>query len=168
GPPWRSGCGPGGGWNVSRTLVTGATGFIGCRLCELWHGEGRAVQATGLVRNDVERARAAALAAAGVPFTGGDLAGPPADDSLWRGVETVVHLAAAQHEANVDAGYFIRTNVDATRALLEASERHGVRRFFYASSIGVYGANNAPGLDEDTPLAPDNDYGRSKAAAERE
>ena len=153
---------------MSRTLVTGATGFIGCRLCELWHGEGRAVQATGLVRNDIERERAAALTAAGVPFAGGELAGPPADEGLWRDVDTVVHLAAAQHEANVDAEYFIRTNVDATRALLEASERHGVRRFFYASSIGVYGANDSPGIDESTPLAPDNDYGRSKAAAEEE
>jgi nucleoside-diphosphate-sugar epimerase len=62
--------------------------------------------------------------------------------------------------------HFVRVNVDATGALLRTSEQQGVRRLFYASSIGVYGEHGDV-IDEDTPLAPDNAYGRSKAAAER-
>lgn len=149
---------------MSRTLVTGATGFIGCRLCEFLREAGRPVRAVGLVRNEVEKERAAGLEHAGIPFASGKLA---LDEETLQDVDTVIHLAAAQHEANVDAGYFMRVNVEATRSLLELCESSGVERFFYASSIGVYGDNGRPGISELTPLDPDNDYGRSKAAAER-
>lgn len=150
---------------MSRTLITGATGFIGCRLAELWHAQGREVLGLGLVRNEVEAERADALRSAGVPLLELDVtAGPELADD-WHDVDTVIHLAAAQHEANAGEEYFVRTNVEATRELLAVSERHGVKRLFYASSIGVYGAQSGV-IDEDTPLAPDNAYGRSKAAAE--
>lgn len=149
---------------MSRTLITGATGFIGCRIAELWHAEGRDVLAAGLVRNETEAERADALRRAGVPLVEADLAAGDIAEALHE-VETVIHLAAAQHEANVGEEHFVRVNVAATDALLRASERQGVRRFFYASSIGVYGAHEGV-IDEDTPLAPDNPYGRSKAAAE--
>jgi nucleoside-diphosphate-sugar epimerase len=151
---------------MSRTLITGATGFIGCRMAELLHRDGRDVAGVGLVRNDVEAERADALRRAGVPLIEADLSSPGELGQACQGVETVIHLAAAQHEANVDAAYFLRINVEGTRELLHTSERHGVKRVFYASSIGVYGRGDGV-LDEDTPVAPDNAYGRSKVEAER-
>lgn len=151
---------------MPRTLITGATGFIGCRLAELWHAQGRPVLATGLVRGGIEEQRAAGLRQAGVPLLEGDLAEAGTLEQALDDVDTVIHLAAAQHEANVGEDYFVKVNVEATRGLLERCEARGIRRFFYASSIGVYGVNDEPGLDEHTKLAPDNAYGRSKAAAE--
>ncbi|MEX2126172.1 MAG: NAD(P)-dependent oxidoreductase [Woeseia sp.] len=151
---------------MPRTLITGATGFIGCRLAELWYSQGRAVQAVGRVRNAVEEKRAAGLRQAGVPLLIGDLASDQFIVQALDGADTVIHLAAAQHEANVDEDYFVTINVDATRRLLKSSEEHGIARFFYASSIGVYGVNDDPAIDEGTVLAPDNPYGRSKVAAE--
>lgn len=151
---------------MPRTLITGATGFIGCRLAELWHAAGREVSATGLTRSGVEEQRAAALREAGIPFLPGDLAEGALPDRALEDVDAVVHLAAAQHEANVDESHFVKVNVDATRGLLARCEEHGVERFFHASSIGVYGVHDEPGIDEGTELAPDNPYGRSKAAAE--
>lgn len=151
---------------MPRTLITGATGFIGCRLAELWHGKGRDVTATGMVRNEIEEERAAGLRAAGVPLLVADLSSPEKMDEACEGVDTIVHLAAAQHEANVSDDYFMRVNVEATRELVKRAAQRGVERFFYASSIGVYGIADDSRIDEDTPLAPDNAYGQSKAAAE--
>lgn len=151
---------------MPRTLITGATGFIGCRLAELWHGKGRDVTATGMVRNEIEEERAAGLRAAGVPLLVADLSSPEKMDEACEGVDTIVHLAAAQHEANVSDDYFMRVNVEATRELVKRAAQQGVERFFYASSIGVYGIADDSRIDEDTPLAPDNAYGQSKAAAE--
>jgi nucleoside-diphosphate-sugar epimerase len=152
---------------MPRTLITGATGFIGCRLAELWHAAGKEVLATGLVRSETEEKRAAGLRKAGVSMLLADLADGRKLDEACENVDTVVHLAAAQHEANVDDEYFVKVNVDATRELLSRGAERGVRRIFYASSIGVYGINDEATIDEDAVLAPDNAYGRSKAAAEK-
>ncbi len=151
---------------MSRTLITGATGFIGCRLSELWLARGDELKATGMVRSALEEERADALRKAGVPLLVTDLSAAGQMEEACRGIDTVVHLAAAQHEANVSDDYFTRVNVDATRELVRCAAQQGVRRFFYASSIGVYGITDGSMLNEDTPPTPDNAYGRSKAAAE--
>jgi nucleoside-diphosphate-sugar epimerase len=152
---------------MSRTLVTGATGFIGWRLAERWHAAGRDVIATGLAVDKIERKRANGLRQAGVPLILGDLTERSFREAVLDGVDTVIHLAAAQHQANVGKRFFFNINVGVTRDLLKESIERGVKRFFFASSIGVYGVNARPGIDEDTPLAPDNAYGRSKLEAER-
>lgn len=67
-----------------------------------------------------------------------------------------------------DAAY-LRINVEATAALLQAAQACSVRRFAYISSIKVLGESSAPGqaLAENFPPAPLDAYGRSKLAAER-
>src|SRR5262249_983986 len=84
-----------------------------------------------------------------------------------EGCDLVIHLAAAQHEANVPESYFREVNVDGTRRLLEASRGAGVKRFVYGSTIGVYGEASSDTLDENTPPHPMTMYGRSKLEAER-
>jgi len=83
-----------------------------------------------------------------------------------RGSDAVIHLAAAQHAVNVDDDYFRAVNVEATRILVEACVRQKVPRLLYGSTIGVYGSAKGAAITEDTPLAPDNPYSRSKAEAE--
>jgi nucleoside-diphosphate-sugar epimerase len=151
---------------MTGTLITGATGFIGCRLAELRQSTGLDVRAAGLIRNDIERKRAESLRKAGVDLLTEPLESDAELDAALDGVDTVIHLAAAQHEANVPEEYFHRVNVDATRQLLERCELKGVSKFFYASSIGVYGTANGKEIDERTKPHPDNHYGRSKLAAE--
>jgi dihydroflavonol-4-reductase len=50
---------------------------------------------------------------------------------------------------------------------LDLASRAGVRRFVHGSTIGVYGSAADGSLNEDSPLAPDNPYGRTKMAAEK-
>ncbi len=82
-----------------------------------------------------------------------------------EGVDVVAHLASKH--VDHDGSGFERINVDGTRALCRAAAAAGVSRVIYLSSVGVYGHGAHSGAGEDTSLAPDTPFSRSKAAAER-
>ena len=149
-----------------RVLITGASGFIGCQLAQLALRLDHKVSAVSAVNNEVERARCRRLTDAGVPVALAALDNPGALEPLLVGQQAVIHLAAAQHEAGAPEAHFRHVNVDGTRTLLELAVRAGVARFVHGSTIGVYGAQQHSLLDENSPLAPDNPYGRTKAEAE--
>ncbi len=118
------------------------------------------------MNSDAERARCKELAQAGIGIEQGPLQDADYARRIARDAQVVIHLAAAQHEANVPDDYFFDVNVNGTRTLLDASKRAGVERFVYGSTIGVYGESGGETLDENTPPRPMNVYGRSKLAAE--
>jgi len=149
-----------------KILITGGTGFIGSRLALLARGQGHDIVVSGQLNTDAERARAAELNQAGVPIQQGSLQDAGFARGVAAGCEVVIHLAAAQHEANVADDYFFDVNVLGTQTLLEASHSAGVRRFVYGSTIGVYGNSDGRTLDENSPPRPVNVYGRSKLRAE--
>ncbi len=151
---------------LPRLYITGASGFIGCQLAQYARQRGYAVTAASAVRNDAERQRVAWLERAGIAVEAVSLEDRAALLASLRGQQVVIHLAAAQHEAHAPESYFHRVNVEGTRRLLEAASNAGVRRFVHGSTIGVYGAARDAELDESSPLAPDNPYGRTKADAE--
>ena len=149
-----------------KILITGGTGFIGSRLALGARGLGHDIVVAGQLNSDAERARAQELATAGIDLNQGPLQDAAYARRVADGCEVVIHLAAAQHEANVAENYFFDVNVNGTQTLLDASKAAGVRRFVYGSTIGVYGDSNGQVLDENTPPQPVNAYGRSKLRAE--
>jgi len=151
---------------VSRLLITGATGFIGCELAQLAQRSGHEVTAVSAINNEVERARSQRLAEAGMQVVVAALEDRAKLALALQGQDVVIHLAAAQHEAEASESHFRRVNVDGTRQLLGLAVAARVQRFVYGSTIGVYGAAASGVLDEQSPLAPDNLYGRTKAEAE--
>lgn len=112
-----------------KLLVTGATGFIGSRLALRAHQLGIDVVATGRAELQVEAERLQELRAAGIRVEVGVLQDLELVDRLLSGRDTVIHLAAAQHEAEMPESYFRTVNVDAARTLLAACRDHNVRRF---------------------------------------
>ena len=150
-----------------KLLVTGGTGFIGSQLAREARAHGHDVVVTGLLNNAEEQQRADRLEAAGIRVTDGSLRVPSFVQQLVRDRDAVIHLAAAQHAVNVSDDYFYEVNVEATRLLLEACVRAKVDRFLYGSTIGVYGSAKGAAITEETALAPDNVYSRSKVEAER-
>ncbi|MBX5462629.1 MAG: NAD-dependent epimerase/dehydratase family protein [Steroidobacteraceae bacterium] len=148
-------------------LITGGSGFIGSRLALFAASAGFPVTALAPVRNPIEEFRTRELSRAGIPIVEATLADEEHVRGALRGQHTVIHLAAAQHEVGLPESYFHEVNVEGTRRLLMLALDAGVRRFVYGSSIGVYGEASDAELDETSPLAPANPYGRSKAAAER-
>lgn len=162
-------------------LITGGSGFLGARLARtlLARGSvsrgGAAAQAiTRITLADRAPPPADLAADARVQFVGGDLneqlaSGqiPAADTAL------VFHLAAAvsgECEADFDLG--MRSNYEATRALLEACRALGTRpTFVFASSLAVFGYQPGYGMPEvieDYTLpTPQSSYGIQKFIGEQ-
>lgn len=149
-----------------KMLVTGGTGFIGARLALEARDLGHRVVVAGQLNSDAERTRARELEARGVQLEQGALQDPAYARRIAEGCSLIIHLAAAQHEANVPDSYFFDVNVTGTRSLLEAARLAGASRFVYGSTIGVYGESSGKPLDEASTVRPVNVYGRSKLAAE--
>ncbi len=148
-----------------KILVTGASGFIGSHLLPALLAKGWRVR--GAVRS-AERLNRLPAPAEGVVV--GEL-GPQTDWSqAVPGVEVVVHLAARVHVMHdADPSAYSRANVDGSRRLAEAAVAAGVRRLVFVSSVkamGEAGWTARPWREEDA-CAPQDEYGRSKLAAER-
>lgn len=150
-----------------RVLITGATGFIGSRLCVIARESGWDVVAAGQVNNPIEQQRQLALQGAGVTTHVGSVLDANFAEAVTRDCDGVIHLAAAQHEMNVPDEHFRQVNVQGTRTLIDAAVANDVRRFVYGSTIGVYGSASSGRIDEQSPPAPDNIYGQTKLEAER-
>lgn len=147
-----------------RTLVTGATGFVGAAvLRRIAADEGE------IARAMVRPGTAGRCAAAEV--IEGDLADPSSFAAALDGVDRVIH-AGARVATSGSWDEFHAVNVRGTEALIEASERAGVGHFVHVSSLSVY---DVPGdgvtVHEDSPLETGADergfYARSKLEADR-
>jgi dihydroflavonol-4-reductase len=144
-------------------LITGATGFTGMSLALKLAAGGYPVRA--LVR---DRTRAAALKAAGVILTQGDVRDAASVRAAVIGVDTVYHLAAVFRTAGHADSEYRMVHVDGTRHLVEASAAAGVRRFVHCSTVGVHGSvdRDAPATEE-APFRPGDIYQRTKLEGEQ-
>lgn len=148
------------------TLITGGTGFIGSRLALDCAARGEDVKILAKINNDNEQSGYDELRKAGVQLISGDVCKAATAASAMKEVKILYHLAAAQHEANVDDDYFRRINVEGTRTILDAAVEEGVDRVVHGSTIGVYGMADEGPVHDRTPLFPDNIYGETKLEGE--
>ena len=152
---------------MAAVLVTGATGFVGAHLIARLAAAGHEVHALVRPSSPLELLRDHAT-----PHLG-SLEDP---GSLQRALaavrpDAVVHGAALISYRTADAEAARRVNVEGTRALLDACQAHGVRRFVLVSSIVAVGqaAARDAELDEDAPFhgaALRSHYVTTKRAAE--
>jgi len=150
-----------------KIFLTGGTGFIGSQLAQYARHAGHDVTVVSPINNPVEKFRCELLARAGHTILDAALHDSARLRAALPGHDAIIHLAAAQHEAEAPESHFRKVNVEGTRNLLTLAVECGVPRFVHGSTIGVYGDAAQGVLDEDSPLAPDNPYGRTKAEAEQ-
>jgi nucleoside-diphosphate-sugar epimerase len=87
-----------------------------------------------------------------------------------RGVDRVIHLGAIVGDpaCALDGDLTIEINLIGTRTIAEVAKGYGIRRFIFASTCSVYGANVGDGLlTEESPLNPASLYAATKLASER-
>ena len=137
------------------TLVTGATGFIGGRVCERLVQAGHS-QVRALVHTFQHAPRIARLP---ITLCKGDLLDRGSLRDALGGARVVIHCGLG------DAAAIVR----GTRNLLEVSAAAGVERFVHMSTAAVYGYKPSPGCDrEEAPVRRTGDaYCDNKARAER-
>lgn len=149
-----------------RSLVTGATGFVGSAVTRRLLREGHRVRV--LARPGSDRRN---LQGIDVEVVEGDLTDAA---SLGRGCndcDAVFHVAADYRLWAPQPEQLYRTNVEGTRTLLEAALKAKVPRIVYTSSVATLGipAHGEPG-DEATPVSLADmvgHYKRSKFLAEQ-
>jgi len=162
----------------STILVTGGAGFIGSNFVHMLaeiRPDARVVNLDALTyagnlenlepvaKNDKHR------------FVQGDITNAEDVEKAFQEAKSiggdllVVHFAAESHvdRSIVSGAPFVNTNVLGTQILLDASRRHGVKKFVHVSTDEVYGSLGDTGLfTEETPLAPNSPYSASKAGSD--
>ncbi|MHB1218744.1 MAG: UDP-glucose 4-epimerase GalE [Alphaproteobacteria bacterium] len=145
-------------------LVTGGAGYIGSHVCKAlarsgWHpisyddltqGHHALVKWGPLEKGDIrDRARLDAVFA------------------RWR-PEAVLHFAALSRVGDSvrQPDLYRDVNVAGTEHLLAAMHAAGVKALVFSSTASVYGVPAHLPITEETPVAPTNPYGETKAAAE--
>jgi dihydroflavonol-4-reductase len=147
---------------MPRTLVTGASGFLG------WH-VARALEERGHSTRLLMRGTSAADGLQG-EIVRGDLRDPPSLRDAVADCDTVYHVAADYRLWSKDPSELYASNLDGTRNLMLAAWQARVERFVYTSTVGCIGIPaSAPG-DEATPVTLEDmtgHYKRSKFLAEQ-
>jgi len=154
-------------------LITGAAGMIGRKLAERLAPDGMLAgrPITMLTLLDVVRVSKPRGFAGDARIMIADLAAPgEAQRAVAARPEFIFHLAgivSAEAELDFDKGY--RSNLDGTRALLEAIRSAGrgyQPRLVCSSSMAVFGAPFPESIPDDFHLTPLTSYGSAKAICE--
>ena len=148
-----------------KVLVTGGAGFIGSHVADRLLKDGHEV----VVLDDLSTGHVEHLNPA-ARFYQMDIQSPWLDELFKiERPEAVLHEAAqaSVRRSVEDPGFDATVNVMGTVTLLQASIRHGVRRFLFASTGGaLYGDADVIPTPEDYPTLPVSPYGASQLAAE--
>lgn len=147
-------------------FVTGATGFLGSHVARVLADNGAdmrlLVRSSSNLRN-IEGLRADRAL--------GDLRDPASLEKAMAGCDVVFHVAADYRLWARDPNEMYRSNVEGTRAILEAARKNGVRRVVYTSSVATIGfTRNGYLANEDSPVSLADmigHYKRSKFMAEQ-
>jgi predicted dehydrogenase/nucleoside-diphosphate-sugar epimerase len=142
--------------SFKKILVTGAAGGVGSRMVEMWAERGRLGQLKCMVRSYRTAGR---IMRYPLEIAEADLLDREALGRALEGCDAVVHLGVGEKAGRE------------TEAVVEASQRAGVRRFVHLSSASVYGRvipSSVEELQEETKTAKTGEpYADEKAQAER-
>lgn len=148
-----------------KVLVAGGAGYIGSHCV-------RQLLAAGhepIVLDNFAYGHRSAVPA-GVRLHEASLADAAALDRIFQTerVDLVMHFAAfcyVGESVNTPLKYYLN-NVSATYTLLDAMQRHGVKKFVFSSTCATYGVPATLPLVEGMPQAPINPYGQTKLDVE--
>ena len=149
-----------------KAFVTGATGFVGSHVAGLLAEQGADLRL--LVRPTSKLDNIRDLRADHVT---GDLRDPASLKSAMTGCDYVFHVAADYRLWAPDPREMYASNVEGTRAIIQAAQESGIKRVVYCSSVATMGFNDrAVPVKESDPVTIAHmigHYKRSKFMAEQ-
>lgn len=149
-----------------KAFITGATGFVGSHVA-------RALAAQGAVLRLLVRptSRLDNIADLRAETATGDLRNPGSLKKAMADCEFAFHVAADYRLWVRDPDQMYRSNVEGTRAIIQAAQESGVRRVIYTSSVATMGFTRQGHIaGEDSPVSIKDmvgHYKRSKYMAEQ-
>ena len=148
-----------------KILVTGGAGYIGSHVVYELIDQGHDVtilddMSLGLEENIDPRS----IFSQGSTHSDSDL-----DSVLSVGFDGIIHLAAwkAAGESMTNPAKYAHNNLIGTINLLNACDRHGIKRFVFSSTSSVYGNPEYIPIDENHPTEPISYYGETKLQVEK-
>jgi len=155
---------------MGKVLVTGAGGFIGSHLTELLVSEGFEVKAFvrynskndwgWLEKSDVKNE---------IEIITGDIRDFDSVSNAVKGCSGVFHLAAliGIPYSYVSPLAYIKTNIEGTYNVLQASKELGLEQVLITSTSETYGTAQFVPIDETHPLVGQSPYSASKISADQ-
>jgi nucleoside-diphosphate-sugar epimerase len=148
---------------AARTLVTGATGFIGQRLVSALVESGAPI--TLLVRPSHAEAIRKKWSQRNVTVKSADLADASSLAHTCDGIDRVFHLAAYPQMGTGESAKAStqqwKVTVEGTQGLVQEA-----KQLVFTSSVKAMGEGGASCLDENSAAKPVSEYGKAKLAAE--
>ncbi|MEB3277202.1 MAG: UDP-glucose 4-epimerase GalE [Cyanobacteriota bacterium] len=167
---------------MAHLLITGGAGFIGSHTCLALLDAGHSLVVLDSFANSHPESLVRVAELAGLRersrlhLVEGDIRNPAdLDAALSRrspggeAVAGVIHFAGlkAVGESVQEPLRYWDVNVNGSRRLLEAMQRHQCRTVVFSSSATLYGFTERMPIAETTPVQPINPYGHTKAAVEQ-
>ena len=156
-----------------KLLVTGGAGYIGSHTVIELIAKGHDVVVIDNLSNSSKEAlrRVEEITGKSVKFYEADVRNGSVLDDIFTAdnIDAVIHFAGlkAVGESVEKPLMYYQNNLDSTLVLLEAMQRHGVKKLVFSSSATVYGDPERLPLTEDMPLSATNPYGQTKLMIEQ-
>jgi nucleoside-diphosphate-sugar epimerase len=137
-------------------LITGANGFLGRHICDLFEKSGCEYYSLGKSAKNT------------YPVDLGE--NLPAEFKFDNSFTRVIHAAGKAHilpRNEKESNSFFSINLNGTRKLLDLLEsQKDLKQFIFISTVAVYGLDSGDLIDETHPCHPKDPYGMSKFQAE--
>ncbi len=159
---------------MRKVLVTGGAGFIGSNFIRYWlkqHPEDVIVNLDALTYAGNSQNLKDCAAHPSYHFVHGDICDSVIVNQLMADATHVVHFAAETHvdRSIKNPGAFVKTNVEGSLVLLQASVAHHIQHFHHISTDEVFGSLPLEGdakFTDNSCYDPRSPYAASKAASD--
>lgn len=141
---------------MKNIIIIGGSGFIGSRLCQRLNNSSN--QTFTIVDKVTSSDFSSKCSYADIRSI----------DELEKCVhfgDAIINLAAEHHDNVFPNSLYREVNVDGAQNVCDLAIRKGINKIIFTSSVAVYGFNSLV-ANESSPIAPFNEYGRTKWEAE--
>src|SRR6202140_2572856 len=122
-----------------KAFVTGATGFLGSHVARVLAEQGADLRLLVRATSNLKNLEGLKVGTTKAETATGDLRDSASLEKAMAGCEVVFHVAADYRLWVRDPAEMYRSNVEGTRAILEAARKNGVRCVVYTSSVATVG-----------------------------